>query len=69
MIDQEERELLARITQQLDRCSAWEHRMARRRRVLGKAATALRLGKRASVVLAEIQAALPEAVITVQNAL
>lgn len=64
-MDQEERELLARITAQIERCSVYQHRLARRARVLREAATMLRLGVSASTVLSQI----PEAVTTVQDAL
>ncbi len=66
---QEERELLAKITQQIDRCLSFERRLSKRRKVLGKAATQLRLGRPAAVVLAEIQEAIPEAVLTIQEEL
>lgn len=65
----EERDLLARITVQVERCLNMEHRLSRRRKVLGAAATQLRLGKPASVVLAEVQSAIPEAVLTIQDRL
>jgi hypothetical protein len=45
MMGDEDRDLLARITGQLDRCSAYQHRLARRARVLREAATMLRLGR------------------------
>jgi len=68
-LGEEERDLLARITVQIERCLEFERRYGKRRRVLILAATGLRLGKRASVVLAEIQAEIPEAVVTVQEPL
>lgn len=68
-LKQDERELLARITLQIDRCSTHEHRLARRRAVLRAAATQLRLGKRAPVVLEEIRQEIPDAVATVQEPL
>lgn len=55
LVDAEERELLARITAQIEHCSRVEHRLARRRNVLRDAATALRLGRGSAVVLAQIQ--------------
>lgn len=65
----DERELLARITVQIERCKEFERRYSRRRCVLGEAATGLRLGKKAAVVLAEIQSAIPEAVLSIQQPL
>lgn len=61
----EERELLARLTLQIDRCSAGQHTLARRGRVLREAATHLRLGRPSGTVLALIQEQMPEAVVTV----
>lgn len=66
---QDERELLARLTLQLDRISAYQHQLARRGTVLREAATQLRLGSKAQVVLATIQAQVPDAVIPIPASL
>jgi hypothetical protein len=63
----DERDLLARITTQIENCSRVEHRLARRRAVLRDAATMLRLGRQSAVALASIQEQAPDAVITVQQ--
>lgn len=65
----EERDLLARITVQIDRCSAYQHRLDRRRTVLREAATQLRLGRPSSVVLALIQEQVPDDVTMIQLSL
>ena len=65
----EERDLLARITLQIDRCSAYQHRLAKRARVLREAATMLRLGRPSTAVLALIQEQVPDAVTTIQPSL
>jgi hypothetical protein len=64
-----ERALLKRVTEQAEKCSAYERRLAKRRRVLREAAAMSRRGKRDYDVLDRIQAQVPEAVITVQDAL
>lgn len=61
-LGQEERELLARITLQIDRASTYQHALARRGKVLREAATQLRLGSKAPAVLARIQEQIPDAV-------
>lgn len=68
-LGQDERELLARITAQIDRCSAYQHRLDRRRTVLREAATQLRLGQRSSVVRASIEAQLPDDITMIQLSL
>lgn len=68
-LGEEERDLLARITLQIDRCSAYQHRLDKRRVVLREAATQLRLGRKASAVLARIQEQVPDAVTTIQPSL
>lgn len=65
----EERDLLARITLQIDRCSAYQRRLDTRRKVLGVAATQLRLGRKAPVILALIHEQCPDAVTTIQPSL
>lgn len=67
-MDQDERDLLARVTLQIDRCSEYEHRMARRRMVLREAATQLRLGRKVQAVLARIEEQVPDAVRVMQPA-
>lgn len=62
----EERDLLARITLQIDRCSAYQHRLDTRRTVLREAATQLRLGRKASAVLARIEEQVPDDVTMIQ---
>lgn len=57
-----ERDLLARITLQIDHCSTYQHQLSRRGKVLREAATDLRLGSKAQVVLARIQEQVPDAV-------
>lgn len=57
MMDTDERELLARITAQIEHCSRVEHRLARRRNALRDAATTLRLGRHSAVVVAQLQEA------------
>jgi hypothetical protein len=47
--------LLAEIRSRLERLSEAQHRLARDRRILSDAATRLRLGRSAEVVLAEIR--------------
>lgn len=64
-MDAEERELLARITDQIERCSDHQHRLAQRRAVLRESATMLRMGRSASTVLALIQEQVPDAVTTI----
>lgn len=61
-LGQAERELLARITTQIDQMSAYQHQLARRGRVLRDSATQLRLGRKSQEVLAQIQAQIPDAV-------
>ncbi len=68
-LDPEERDLLARITLQLDRCSAYQRRLDQRRLVLRDAATQLRLGRKAPAVLALIHEQAPDAVTTIQPSL
>lgn len=58
----EERDLLARITLQIDRCSTYQHQLSRRGKVLREAATDLRLGRKVQAVLARIQEQVPDAV-------
>ena len=55
-----ERSLLAEILSRLERLSDAQHRLARDRQILSRAATHLRLGKSAEAVLAEIQEQCPE---------
>jgi hypothetical protein len=52
--------LLAEIRSRLERLSEAQHRLARDRRILSDAATRLRLGRSAEVVLAEIREQSPE---------
>jgi hypothetical protein len=52
--------LLAEIRSRLERLSEAQHRLARDRRILRDAATRLRLGRSAEVVLAEIREQSPE---------
>jgi hypothetical protein len=52
--------LLAEIRSRLERLSEVQHRLARDRRILSDAATRLRLGRSAEVVLAEIREQSPE---------
>ena len=66
---QEERDLLARVTLQLERCSAYQRRLDKRRVVLREAATQLRLGRKAPAVLALIHEQVPDAVTTIQPSL
>lgn len=66
-MEQEERDLLARITLQIDRCSAYQHTLARRGTVLREAATQLRLGRKVQSVLARIQEQVPDAVKTIES--
>jgi len=47
--------LLDEITSQLERVSEARHRLARNHRILAEAATELRLGRSAEVVLAQIR--------------
>jgi hypothetical protein len=47
--------LLVEIVKRLDQLSAAQHRQARDHRILTRAATQLRLGRRAEVVVAEIK--------------
>lgn len=61
-LGEEERDLLARITLQIDRCRAFQHQLDTRRVVLREAATQIRLGRKAPAVLALIQEQVPEAV-------
>lgn len=58
----EERDLLARITTQIDRISVYQHALARRVTILRAEATQLRLGRTSLEVLARIQAQVPDAV-------
>ena len=55
-----ERSLLAEILSRLERLSDAQHRLARDRQILGRAATHLRIGKSAEAVLAEIREQCPE---------
>lgn len=55
-----ERDLLARVVTQIERGSEFQHVMARRLRVLREAATQLRTGQGAGVVLAQIREQAPE---------
>jgi hypothetical protein len=64
-MDQAERELLARIAVQIERCSDFQRRLAKRGRVLRDAATMLRLGRRYDAVVALIGEQVPDAVVTV----
>ena len=66
-LEQDERELLARITLQIDRCSAYQHQLSRRGKVLREAATQLRLGRKVQAVLARIQEQVPDAVNTIPS--
>jgi hypothetical protein len=50
-----ERDLLIEIRSRLERVSEARHRLARNQRILTEAATQLRLGRSAEVVLAEIR--------------
>jgi hypothetical protein len=52
--------LLAEVRSRLERLSEAQHRLARDRRILSDAATRLRLGRSAEVVLAEIREQSPE---------
>ena len=52
--------LLAEIRSRLERLSEAQHRLARDQRILSDAATRLRLGRSAEVVLAEIREQSPE---------
>jgi hypothetical protein len=61
-LGQEERDLLARITLQIDRCSTYQHQLSKRGKVLREAATDLRLGRKVQAVLARIQEQVPDAV-------
>ena len=63
----EERDLLARITLQIDRCSVHQHALAKRGKVLREAATQLRLGRKVQAVLARIQEQVPDAVNTIPS--
>jgi hypothetical protein len=55
-----QRSMLAEILSRLERLSDAQHRLARDYRILVRAATQLRLGKSAEVVLAEIREQCPE---------
>jgi hypothetical protein len=55
-----EQSLLTEITRRLAEISETQHELARRQRILLRAATQLRTGKRAESVLAEIQEQSPE---------
>lgn len=55
-----ERSLLTEILSRLEQLSDAQHRLARDRQILGRAATHLRLGKSAEAVLAEIREQCPE---------
>ena len=66
---QEERDLLARVTLQIDRCASFSRQLLKRERVLRTAATQLRLGRKAPTVLALIQEQVPDAVTTIQPSL
>ena len=55
-----ERSMLTEILSRLERLSDAQHRLARDHRILVRAATQLRLGKSAEVVLAEIREQCPE---------
>jgi hypothetical protein len=68
-LGQDERELLARINLQIEHCSDYEHKLAKRRAVMREAATMLRLGRGSALVLALIQEQVPDAVITVAERL
>lgn len=61
-LGEEERDLLARITLQIDLISTYQHQLARRGMVLREAATDLRLGRKIQAVLARIQEQVPDAV-------
>ncbi len=59
-MNESERDLLARVVTQIERGSDFQHMMARRMRVLREAATQLRTGQGAGVVLAQIREEAPE---------
>ncbi len=58
-----EKLLLAQITTQLERLTEMQRQTAKRRQILGEAATMLRMGRSANVVLALVAEHAPELVI------
>ena len=68
-VGRSERSLLKRVTQQADKCLAWERRYSKRRRALRQGAAMLRRGQQCAVVLSWIQEQIPEAVVTVPASL
>lgn len=62
MTDQRELDesLLTEVTRRLAEISETQHELARRQRILSRAATLLRMGKGAAPVLAEIREQSPE---------
>lgn len=56
-MESQENTLLAQILDEIEKITATQHDLARRKRILAEAATRLRLGQSASGVLAHIQKA------------
>lgn len=55
-----EQSLLSEVTRRMGEISETQHELARRQRILARAATQLRMGKGAEAVLAEIREQSPE---------